>query len=71
MRANEATSKAVDCIAAAASRPPVDRIVVREVAHGHAHTCVPDDNATIALQTTSTLASIRERRRPAATAMAA
>ena len=39
------------CIALATRGGSADRIAVREVAQGHAHTCLPDDDATAALQT--------------------
>ena len=39
------------CIALATRGGSADRIAVREVAQGHAYTCLPDDDATAALQT--------------------
>ena len=39
------------CIAVATRGRSADRIAVREVAQGHAYTCLPDDDATVALQT--------------------
>ena len=42
------------CIAVATRGRSADRIAVREVAQGHAHTSLPDDDATIALQTMKT-----------------
>jgi CBS domain-containing protein len=42
------------CIAVATRGRSADRIAVREVAKGHAHTCLPDDDATVALQTMKT-----------------
>jgi CBS domain-containing protein len=42
------------CIAVATRGRPADRIAVREVAQGHAHTCQPDDDAAAALQTMKT-----------------
>ena len=39
------------CVAIATRGRSADRIAVREVAQGHAYTCVPDDDATVALQT--------------------
>ena len=38
------------CIAVATKGRSADRIAVREVDHGHAYTCLPDDDATAALQ---------------------
>jgi CBS domain-containing protein len=39
------------CIAIATRGRSADRIAVREVAQGHPHTCLPDDDASAALQT--------------------
>lgn len=39
------------CIALATRGGSADRMAVREVAQGHAYTCLPDDDATAALQT--------------------
>jgi CBS domain-containing protein len=39
------------CIAVATRGRSADRIAVREVARGQAHTCLPDDDVTVALQT--------------------
>lgn len=39
------------CIAVATRGGSADRILVREVAQGHAYTCLPDDDATAALHT--------------------
>ena len=39
------------CIAVATRGRPADHIAVREVAQGHPHTCLPDEDATAALQT--------------------
>ena len=39
------------CIALATRGGSADRIAVREVAQGHAYTCLPEDDATAALQT--------------------
>jgi CBS domain-containing protein len=39
------------CIALATRGRSADRIAVREVAQGHAYTCLSDDDATVALQT--------------------
>lgn len=39
------------CIAVATRGRVADRIAVREVAQDHAYTCLPDDDATAALQT--------------------
>jgi CBS domain-containing protein len=39
------------CIAVATRGGSADRIAVREVAQGHAYTCLPDDDTTTALQT--------------------
>ena len=39
------------CIAVATRGRSADRIAVREVAQGHAYTCLLDDDATAALQT--------------------
>jgi len=39
------------CIALATRGRSADRVAVREVAHGHVHTCLRDDDATVALQT--------------------
>jgi len=39
------------CIAVATRGRCADRIAVREVAQGHAYTCLADDDATVALQT--------------------
>jgi CBS domain-containing protein len=49
------------CIAVATRGGCADRITVREVAQDHAHTCLPDDDATTALQT---MKSHRIRRLP-------
>jgi CBS domain-containing protein len=42
------------CIAVATQGQSADRIAVREVAQGHAHTCLPDDDAAVALRTMKT-----------------
>ena len=39
------------CVALATRGGSADRIAVREVAQGHAYTCLPDDDAIAALQT--------------------
>jgi CBS domain-containing protein len=39
------------CIAVATRGRSADRIAVREVAQGHAYTCLPNDDAMVALQT--------------------
>jgi CBS domain-containing protein len=39
------------CIAVATRGRPADHIAVREVAQGHAHTCLSDDDASAALHT--------------------
>jgi CBS domain-containing protein len=39
------------CIALATRGRSADRVAVREVAQGHVHTCLRDDDATVALQT--------------------
>lgn len=39
------------CIAVATRGRSADRIAVRELVQGHAYTCLPDDDATVALQT--------------------
>jgi CBS domain-containing protein len=39
------------CIAVATRGRSADRIAVREVAQGHAYTCLPEDDAAVALQT--------------------
>jgi CBS domain-containing protein len=38
------------CIAVATRGRPADRISVREVARDHVYTCLPDDDASVALQ---------------------
>ena len=38
------------CVAVATRGRPADRIAVREVARDHAYTCLPDDDASAALQ---------------------
>ena len=38
------------CIAVAPRGRPADRIAVREVVRDHVHTCLPEDDATAALQ---------------------
>ena len=39
------------CIAVATRGRSADRIAVREVVQGHAYTCLPDDDAAVALHT--------------------